>query len=312
MEIVFDIAQQSGTQLKAVTVGFFDGVHIGHRFLIRELRRIAVETSLKTAIITFSGHPRKVLHPDYCPQLITTNEEKIDAFQALGVDYCYVLPFTADLAVLSAREFMKTVLKEQIGASVLLIGYDHRFGKDRSESVDDYVKYGDELGIKVIVAPPLMKGSEVSSSSAVRRLILAGKMREAAALLTRPYRITGTVASGHKVGREIGFPTANLQLPAEKILPPEGVYAVTVQMPQRYGGMLYIGKRPTLDNGENRSVEVNIFDFIGDIYGCELTVEIVERIRDDIRFNSVAALKKQLEMDKSAALSILEQAKNID
>ena len=312
MEIVFDIAQQSDTPPKAVTVGFFDGVHIGHRFLIRELQRVAAEISLKTAIITFSGHPRKVLHPDYCPQLITTNEEKTETFEALGVDYCYVFPFTADLAAMSAKGFMKTVLKEQIGASVLLIGYDHRFGKDRSESVDDYVKYGDELGIKVIVAPPLIEGSEASSSSAVRRLILAGKMREAAALLTRPYQITGTVATGHKVGREIGFPTANLQVPAEKILPPEGVYAVTARIPPRYGGMLYIGKRPTLDNGENRSVEVNIFDFTGDIYGRELTVEIVERIRDDIRFPSVAALKKQLEADKGIASAILKQAKNTD
>ena len=312
MEIIFDIAQHSYAQPKAVTVGFFDGVHIGHRFLIRELQRVAAETALKTAIITFSGHPRKVLHPDYCPQLITTNEEKMEAFTALSVDYCYILPFTSDLAAMPAKEFMKTILKEQIGASVLLIGYDHRFGKDRSESFDDYVKYGDELGIKVIAAPRLLEGDEASSSSAVRRLILAGKMREAAALLARPYQITGVVAPGHKVGREIGFPTANLQLPAEKILPPEGVYAVNVRMPQNYGGMLYIGKRPTLNNGEEKSIEVNIFDFIGDIYGCELTIEIVERIRDDIRFDSVAALKKQLEADKGVALSILKQAKNTD
>jgi len=310
MKIVFDITQQSGTQPKAVTVGFFDGLHIGHRFLIRELQCAAAEASLKTAIITFSGHPRKELHSDYCPQLITTNEEKTEAFEALGVDYCFVLPFTPGLAEMSAKEFMKTVLKEQIGASVLLIGYDHRFGKDRSESVDDYVKYGNELGIKVIAAPPLLEGHEISSSSVVRRQILAGKMREATALLTRPYQITGTVASGHKVGREIGFPTANLQISAEKILPPEGVYAVNVRMPQSYSGMLYIGKRPTLDNGKNRSVEVNIFDFIGDIYGCELTVEIVERMRDDIHFSSVAALKKQLEADKGVALAILKQAKN--
>ena len=308
MEIGYDIEQQKNAQPKAVTVGFFDGVHVGHRFLISELRRIADERGLKTAIVTFEEHPGKVLRSGYCPQLITTKEEKTEEFEKLGIDYCYFLRFTPDMASLPAKEFMKKLLKEQIGASVLLVGYDHRFGKGRNESFDEYVKYGNELGIEVLAVPPFLNDNEASSSSAVRRLILDGKMREAAKLLNRPYKIEGRVVAGFGVGHDLGFPTANLRFSTDKILPPEGVYAVKVlieQMPRPYDGMLYIGKRPTLNNGENSSVEVNIFDFNENIYNRKLVVEVIERMRDDARFDSISVLREQLEKDKRAALTIL-------
>ena len=310
MEIVFDIERQKEVTPKVVTVGFFDGVHLGHRFLIGEMQRIAREKGLKTAIVTFDEHPRKVLQSDYCPQLITTKEEKIEEFERLGVDYCYFLHFTPDMASMPAKNFMNELLKKAIGASVLLVGYDHRFGKGRGESLDEYVKYGEELGVEVLAVPPFLESDEASSSSVVRRLILDGKMEKATTLLTRPYKIAGTVVSGFGVGREIGFPTANLQISADKILPPDGVYAVTVrveQKPQAYAGMLYVGTRPTLNNGENKSVEVNIFDFNETIYNCKVTVEFIKRIRGDIRFNSVPALKEQLGKDKSEVLKILSR-----
>ena len=309
MKIVLDIEQQREVAPKAVTVGFFDGVHAGHRFLIGELCRIAREKGLPSAIVTFDRHPRKTLGSDNCPPLITTKEEKIEAFETLGVDYCYFLHFTKDMAALPAKEFMRDVLKKRIGTSILLVGYDHRFGSGRSDSFEAYIRYGKETGIGVILAPPLLMGENTPGSSIIRQEILTGNMGIVTKLLGRPYKIDGKVVSGFGVGRKLGFPTANLQInDREKMIPPDGVYAVTVfveKNPSPYKGMLYIGTRPTLNNGQTRSIEVNIFDFDKDVYNRQLTVEIHKYIRSAIRFNNLAALQQQLEIDKKKVLAIL-------
>ncbi len=167
MKVIFDIEQQSNVIPKAVTVGFFDGVHAGHRFLIDELRRIAAEKGLPSAIVTFDRHPQKTLRPGDCPLLITTREEKTEEFEKLGVDYCYFLHFTEEMAALSAEAFIRDILKKKIGASVLLVGYDHRFGKDRREGFEAYLRYGRENGVEVLLAPSLPGDGEPPSSSAV-------------------------------------------------------------------------------------------------------------------------------------------------
>ncbi|MDD6209030.1 MAG: bifunctional riboflavin kinase/FAD synthetase [Bacteroidales bacterium] len=311
MKIISDIELEDGRAPKVVTIGFFDGVHAGHRFLIRTLQDIAREKAIPTAIVTFDEHPRKILCADYCPQLIMSKDEKIKELSGLGVDYCYFLHFTPELASLSAKEFIQKILKQKIGASVLLVGYDHRFGKDRKEGFDAYVQYGKEVGMEVLRLPPFSESGENPSSSFIRKKILSGEMDVVASILTHPYSLTGMVVDGFKIGRDMGFPTANLRLVEEnKILPPDGVYAVKVLVSGiSYGGMLYIGKRPTLNNGDDRSIEVNIFDFNEDIYNTQITIQFLKRTRGDIRFKDVASLRKQLEKDKKEVIRVLESFK---
>lgn len=313
MKIIYDIDNEYNSVPKVVTIGFFDGLHIGHRFLIDRLRTIAKEHNMASGIITFSEHPRKVLHSEYCPQLIMSQSEKIRELEKMDIDYCYLLRFTMALASLSAKEFIQKILKQKIGASVLLVGYDHRFGKNREEGFDEYVEYGKEVGMEVLQLPPHSEKNKLVSSSAIRREILSGNMESAALMLTHPFCIEGTVVEGFKIGRELGFPTANLRLSdSDKILPPDGVYVVRLLIDMRhpvYGGMLYIGERPTFDNGKKRSIEVNIFDFNGDIYGKQVSVEFLRKIRDDIRFEDKDALKRQIENDKRESMKILSYHK---
>ena len=309
MKVIYDIDNEYASIPKAVTVGFFDGVHIGHRFLINQLRAIAQKRDVASGIVTFSEHPRKVLPSEYCPQLIMSQSEKICELEKMDIDYCYFLHFTMTFASLSAKEFIQKILKQKIGASILLVGYDHRFGKNREEGFDKYVEYGKEVGMDVIQLPPYSGKDVLVSSSVIRREILAGNMEQAALMLSRPFCLEGTVVEGFKIGRELGFPTANLLLSDnDKILPPDGVYVVRLHIDGRtsvYGGMLYIGERPTFNNGKKRSIEVNIFDFTGDIYGKRLSVFFLKKIRDDIRFGDKESLKQQIEKDKTESMAIL-------
>lgn len=282
------------------TIGFFDGVHLGHRFLIRELKQLADKRCLPSAVITFSEHPRKVLQADYQPKLLNSFEEKLEHLAETGIDYCIVLDFTLALSKLTAQAFISSVLASQLHVKTLLIGYDHRFGHDRSDGFKEYVKYGADCGMEVVEASRFVQDEIAVSSSEIRKRLLACQVETAARLLTYPYMLKGSIVSGYKVGRTLGFPTANIQVDEPfKVLPGIGVYAGWVYLQEkRYKGMLYIGNRPTLNNGENITLEVNILDFNDDIYNNEIIVSFIYYIRDDIKFNTLEELKAQLMKDR--------------
>lgn len=299
--------QKECPQALAATIGFFDGVHLGHRFLIDQLKKVADERGLPSAVITFRTHPRAVLHADYQPKLLNTWEEKLAQLATTGVDYCLVLDFTLELSRFSAAEFITKILAEAFRVKALLIGYDHRFGHDRAEGFDQYVVYGKALGMDVIQALPYDNGQTKVSSSEVRRLLAEGEVKQASVLLSYPYSLKGKIVKGHQVGRTIGFPTANLSVEdSRKILPGNGVYAVwAVLSGKRYKGMLSIGNRPTLDDGNSQSIEVYLLDFSGDLYGKEIEVSFVSKIRDNRKFPSLLALKSQLEQDRQTVSECL-------
>lgn len=289
------------------TIGFFDGVHRGHRYLIEQVRGAAVERGLASAVVTFPVHPRRVMQPDFRPQLLTTFDEKVSLLAATGVDSCIELPFTPEVARLSARRFM-SLLKTRYGVEALVVGYDHRFGHNRSEGFDDYVRHGRELGMEVLLARAYSYKEGVTvSSSLIRRLLQEGNVSEAADYLGYDYFLNGTVVSGHRVGHRIGFPTANLRVAdADKLIPADGVYAVRVVVDgQEHGGMLSIGLRPTLANGTDRSIEVHIFDFDADIYQHPMRLSFVRRMRAEQKFDSVEALTARLHQDEAEIRQVL-------
>jgi riboflavin kinase/FMN adenylyltransferase len=294
------------------TIGFFDGVHIGHRFLIEQVKTEAARRGLPSAVITFPVHPRKVLQKDYQPALLCGFDEKIERLSTTEIDYCVCLDFTVDISKLSARDFMQKVLKERLSVDTLIIGYDHRFGHNREDGFSDYKRYGDEMGMDVVEAIAL-PGAEHVSSSRIRRLLGEGQVRKAAQLLSYNYTISGKIVEGFKVGRTIGFPTANIQLwETYKVIPAFGVYAVYVHVDdKRYDGMLYIGRRPTLHNGDNISVEVNLFDFEGNLYNKDLTAEFLEFMRHDEKFSDIDTLKEQIRADKDNVIKYIERYKRL-
>lgn len=288
------------------TIGFFDGVHVGHRFLIKELQDWGKELNMPSAVITFPEHPRQVLHSDYRPKLLDTFQEKMERLETTGIDYCIALDFTYELSLYSAADFIR-LLAEEYHVKGLLIGYDHRFGHDRSDGFEQYVEYGGQVGMEVRKASPYDEGNIRVSSSEIRRLLQEGKVEMANVLLTYPYQLRGRIVSGYKVGRTIGFPTANIEVDSPyKLLPKVGVYAVWVELlGKRYKGMLYIGKRPTLQNGDNLTIEVNILGFSGNVYNDEITVSFVYAVREDKAFESVEALREQLERDRQTVDKLL-------
>lgn len=295
--------------LYAATVGFFDGVHIGHRFLIDQLKTEAAPRGLKTMLITFGTHPRKVLHDSFQPQLLTSYDEKLRLLKSSGVDRVEVLDFTLEMARMTAQEFISDVLAERLNVKLLLVGHDHRFGRNREDGFPEYKAYGQQTGMEVIQATRFSTGHQNHiSSSVIRKLIENGRMKEAGELLGYEYTFTGKVVSGYQVGRKIGFPTANLQVePAEKLIPGTGVYAVEVEWQyRRFTGMMNIGYRPTLDNAHQLSVEVHIFDFQEDIYHQQLKIRFLYKIRDEKKFDSLDALILQLKDDKTVVLNNLQ------
>ena len=292
------------------TLGFFDGVHVGHRHLINQVKDEAKRLGLPAAVITFPVHPRKVLHADYQPKLLCGYDEKLEQLTATGIDYCVSLPFTPELSKLTANEFIAQVLKEKLHVHTLLIGYDHRFGHNRAEGFEDYAQYGKLVGMNIVLATEMRADGEDVSSSRIRRLLMDGNIRKANQLLTYNYTLSGKIVEGYKVGRTIGFPTANVKAWEKyKVVPLLGVYAVLVHFRgETHQGMLYIGTRPTLQNGVEISVEVNIFDFDGDLYNQSLTVEFIDFIRGDIKFDNIQLLVDQIYKDKE---NVKERLRNM-
>ena len=287
----------------AATIGFFDGVHRGHEFLVEQLRERAAAGGWESMVVTFDRHPRQVLHDDWQPELLCTLHDKERLLRQTGIDHLVVLPFDLQLAGLSARDFMRQVLSERLGVRLLLTGYDNRFGhrtKDSREGFNDYVRYGSELGMEVVCGQPLMLDGEAVSSSRVRRLLSEGCVEDAARCLGRPYELCGEVVHGEQVGRRMGFPTANLQLESTCLLVPrDGVYAVRATLPSdgsSWMGVTNIGRRPTFD-GHRQTIETYILDFDRRIYGEKLRIGFLERLRDEQHFDSAEALAKQMRED---------------
>lgn len=286
------------------TVGFFDGVHLGHRFLIQELILIANKRKLPSLVITFAEHPRKVLHSDYQPQLLTSLEEKLFQLKSTGVDECVVLNFTPDLSQLSAYDFLNLVLKKTYSVDTLLIGHDHRFGHNRLDGIEQYQQYGKMIGISVFQATKYSTDEHPHiSSSDIRKALNCGDINLANNLLSYTYAFSGRVINGFEVGRKIGFPTANIQpLDAEKIIPSTGVYSVEVIRKNTIlRGMMNIGYRPTLNNGNHISIEVHIFDFNQNIYNEIIEIRFLKIIRNEKKFDTIEELIQQLQADKIAA-----------
>lgn len=290
------------------TVGFFDGLHLGHRYLIEELKTQAAQQQLKSLVITFSVHPRKVLHSDFQPMLLTSLNEKLEQLATTGVDACVVLDFSLEMAQLSAQQFLKDILQERFSVQTLLVGHDHRFGHNRVEGFEDYLRYGQQMGMSLIKANRYTT-NELNhiSSSEIRKALNAGELANANAMLGYEFGFSGKVVDGFKVGRKIGFPTANIEPEdTDKLIPTTGVYDVKLKIDGiMHRGMMNIGNRPTLQNGLKRSIEVNIFDFNKDIYNERVEVKFVRRIRDEIKFENIDALIAQLTRDKEFILNTI-------
>jgi len=296
--------------LYTACIGFFDGVHLGHRFLLEHLKQEAKRTNTMSAVITFANHPRKVIQPEFKLDLINTLEEKLENLSSTGIDACFILDFTDEIRNLTAKEFICDFLSSKIHVSQLLIGYDHRFGKNRLEGFDDYVKYGKSCGMDVVQEPVFDNGSNANfSSSEVRRSLISGNIKSATEILGQYYKLEGLVIHGHQLGRKLGFPTANLDpFNADKIIPSNGVYAAHVFLPNGdvYPSMVNIGFRPTVDKELNRlSVEAHLIGFEGDLYDQTITISFVERIRDERKMSSLEELKTQLSRDCQHVIEIL-------
>ena len=309
------IGKQQGAAPCVATIGFFDGVHRGHKFLIKSVIDRAAEYGLQSAVITFDRHPRLVLHKEFQPRLLTTNDEKLRLLAATGVNRCEMLRFDEQTASLSAYDFMKTVLRGRLNVRRLITGYDNRFGHNRAEGFDDYVRYGLELGMEVERAEAFVLNGVNVSSSVVRSFLSAGETDMASMCLGYHYKIVGTVVSGYHEGRKLGFPTANIDIEDKlKLVPEAGVYAVRVRIgdePELLDGMMNIGTRPTFD-GTETTLEVNIFGFGGDIYGRKITVEFHRRLREERKFGSVYKLMDQLKADREEACRVLADERRVE
>ena len=306
MKTIFFPDQTVADGAFAATIGFFDGVHQGHRFLLENLKREAAERGMQSMAITFERHPRQVVQKEWKPELLTELHEKLKLLKSTGIDAVVVLRFSKQMAALSARDFMQLIY-DRLGVRLLLTGYDNRFGHDRTEGLEDYQRYGQELGINVLCGDALAVGRMNVSSSYIRLLLKEGNLAEASYCLGRPYAISGEVVHGEQIGRTIGFPTANVQPDDDKLIPKDGVYAVLVDIEDHAGlhGVMNIGSRPTF-NGEKRTLEVNIIDGTGNLYGKIVTVRFCARLRDEQQFPSAEALARQIETDKEAAEIILK------
>ncbi len=289
-----------------VTVGSFDGVHLGHQAVLREIARRAGAAGRASVLVTFEPHPLEVVNPQAAPPLLTTGPERREILAQTPLDYVYFLRFDRRLAGLRPEEFVRGVLLERCGMRELVIGHDHGFGRGRSGDVETLRRLGVEDGFEVDVVEAVDVGDQHVSSSRIRRAVAGGDLDTAARMLGRPYSVSGRVGQGERRGRLLGVPTINLaEVPPQKLLPPDGVYAVRVEWRGgRAGGMMNQGSRPTFEDGR-RVLEAHLFGFEGDLYGEWVRIEWVERLRDVERFPSVEQLQRQLERDRSRALAVL-------
>lgn len=292
-----------------VTQGTFDGVHAGHRQILGNIVQLAKQQNGKSILVTFNPHPRKVLFDDESTiKLLSTLKEKVALFTEIGLDYLIILPFDETLSKMSAVNFVRDILVEKIGVQTMVVGHDHRFGRNREGSFDDLKEYADIYGFEVKEIAAHDINEAVVSSTKIRTSLRNGDIATASLFLDRNYSITGKVVHGKKLGKEIGYPTANIEVDdIDKLIPANGIYAVNVQyLDTIYDGMLSVGNNPTIENAK-WSIEVNIFEFNKTIYGDELTIYFIARMRDEVKFNDLNDLKLQLKTDESEARGILRK-----
>ncbi len=305
MQVETELAEFTPAKDMLLTIGVFDGVHLGHRHLIARLGELARKSGLSSGVITFSRHPREVLAPRTSLPFLTDIERRIELLRSEGVEAVIPLSFTTELAKLSPQEFLE-LLKKHLRMRGLVIGPDFALGKNREGDTDALRQLGAEMDFNVTVVPPLTVNGEVVSSTAIRKALAEGDMKQAQRLMGRPFRLHGRVVRGDRRGVELGFPTANLDTEAEQALPADGVYTSRAYIDaQAYPAMTNIGIHPTF-GGDRRLVEVYIMDYESDLYGRELAVDIIERLRGEIKFDNPEELKKQIAEDVKRGKAILE------
>lgn len=305
MEIIYNI-ERTSTEKCVATIGMFDGVHLGHQALLDELKEIARLNGLKSGVITFSTHPQQVLRPDSGLRMIVTLEDRLKYLDEMGVDKVFVMDFDADLAKLESKAFM-SLLQSKCGVEILVMGFNHRFGCNKDEFFEDYEAHGAEIGMKVLRASEYRGEYSPVSSSLIRKMIEEGRVDLAERYLGRPFELAGVVVHGFKNGRKLGYPTANIDVSPNLMMPHRGVYAVRVDLKngEKYCGMANIGVRPTVVKGGERTFEVNIFNFDGDLYGQRLNVRFVKFMRSEMKMSSLDELKERLASDKQACINVL-------
>ena len=290
----------------AVTVGVFDGVHLGHRSLLSRLKEVAEQSGLSSVVLTFRNHPATVLRSGFEPRYLTLPHERVRLLEETGVDLVAQATFDVEVSQLSARDFA-VFLQDTLGMRTLVAGPDFAMGRNREGSIASLREIGSDRGFDVEIVEPLLgPEGEAVRSTAVRTAVSSGDMKRAAAMLGRNYSITGTVVHGHGRGGPLGFPTANLQMPSESLAPRDGIYACWIDIDgSRYMSAASIGERPTFP-GAGRSIEAFVMDFDGDLYGRELRLEIVRRLRDEEKFDSVEQLRLQVDRDVSETRRLLQ------
>jgi len=292
-----------------VTIGTFDGLHKGHQAILDKLKDLAREMNGESVVFTFYPHPRVVTSPDEANlRLLTTKEEKILLFEKFGIDHLIIYPFNKEFSEMKYSDFVKNILVEKIGTKCLVVGYDHKFGKNREGGFEYLQNCANQHDFRLVKLDALSVENDNISSTKIRAALQSGDIQKANHYFGHDFSLHGTVVAGKKLGRTMGFPTANIEASDKyKIIPGYGVYAVTIEIGDlKYKGMLNIGTRPTFNNNaDNRSIEVNIFDFEGDIYGEKLTLNFIDKIRDEQKFNGIDALVEQLKKDRVTALEML-------
>ena len=307
MKIYYQIDDFTPVKNAVVTSGTFDGVHLGHQKILGRLREAAQRINGETVVITYWPHPRFILSPgDTSLRILNTFEEKAELLKEQGVQHLLRIPFTKEFSQITSREFISRILVERIGTRVLVIGYDHRFGKNREGSFEQLKIDAPTYGFEVEEIPRHDVDDVAVSSSKIRRALEEGDIASATHWLGKPYALTGSVIRGDKLGRVLGFPTANIDVDSHhKLIPSEGIYAVLAEHAGRtYQGMLYIGNRPTVD-GSKRSIEVNLFEFDQEIYGETLKINLIAALRKDAKFPDLERLREQLARDREHALQVL-------
>ncbi len=315
MITVQSIAKYDKEHPTVITIGTFDGVHIGHRKILKKLIKNAKSKHLKSTVLTFFPHPRMVLQKDNDIKLLNTIAEKVKIFDELGLDYLIIHPFTKEFSRLSATEFVRDILVNSLKTKKIIIGYDHRFGRNRDANITDLIAFGNTLDFEVEEIPAQEIDDVSVSSTKIRKALEEGQIKIANKYLGYPYMLTGTVKKGKGLGRQIYFPTANLHIEESyKLIPKNGVYVVRSEIDgTKVFGMMNIGYNPTvsgtenLPNGRQESIEIHFFDFDKDLYDQKLQIDILARIRDEHKFESVEALKNQLTKDKETSLAILNK-----
>jgi riboflavin kinase / FMN adenylyltransferase len=309
VKVYSNFEEIEGIKNPVLTIGTFDGVHVGHQKILARINKIAQEVEGESVLFTFFPHPRMVLNPtNHGLKLIQTQEEKIQKLEKSKLNHLIVQAFTTDFSTLTAREFVSEFLVKKLRVHTIVVGYDHQFGKNREGNFEHLVKLAEEFGFNVVEIPAHEIDDVNVSSTKIRKAIETGEIETANTYLNEVFQISGVIKKGQALGRKLGYPTANIQVQDPlKIIPEKGVYAVECQLENRekHFGMMNIGNRPTVDAQKDIQIEVHLFDFKGDIYGQKITAFILRKVRDELKFASIEDLQTQIQQDEKNIRSLL-------